>query len=423
MADKKNYILNPKDSVTLPYIKIYRSELAVIKEVAKKHSLTMPSYAFWFLCLLSHAVCENVDGENRLSGHLKKPQTYIPLKELKEVLGVPTKKKALEILSTLRDEYKVLDFVALHKYFSSIKIYIHFKRIIDVRSLPSGVYSRQNTNAYKNAMAIKNNYGFFFINKEEFFKIFYLNKKGQKTGVQDYYFLLRLNCVHNAEEFIEEIPAELSNTHIALWKLRFSQNDIDKHNKSNVDLKNIDFDNDEESLEYFLSVDCDDDKKDNFEIVNDDINEKSEIEYCLYLRRKCLTNFLNISDRTVQRYNSMLSQAGLINTVYLPKRGTVITFPLLDVITSEKRNDDNDCNNDDDCENDNHEDSDSENNEKYIDNIEALRNKVRCAKRNAKEITKRIKCIVIDFIKSSNNYTAYNRKYLFLNINTGKLLC
>lgn len=347
-------ITNKKDSPLFEDIKIYREELEVLRKVGT-HS-NMSSYGYYFLQLLSRAVCENVDGYNEIFINGNKPQLYVKIKDLANIFGVKRRKDAVKIVEILRDEFGVLDFAFVGGYMKTQKFYIYFKKVLC--SLPKGTYSRKNIEAFNNAMAIKNNEGFFYINKEEFFNVFYKNNRYQK-GIQDFYLLIRLNCVYSVDYFSDNVPAQLQNCHIALWRLEY-----------------------------------------------DKTNSENQIEYSLYCRRKPLCDFLRISDKTIQRYSEILSNVNLVQTIYYHHRGNAFLFPLLDAIVEddEKR----DSNNNNDC---------NTSERKY------KKTERKFDKKKISEITMLIKEIIYNFIKAINYYTTYKRKYLFLNIYTKKLSC
>ncbi|MGN1420227.1 MAG: hypothetical protein ACI4XC_01780 [Eubacterium sp.] len=350
--------INTTESPLFPQCKIYREELERLRTI-EKHS-NMPSYGFYFLQLLSRAVCENVDGNGEIFINGNKPQMYIKAKELASLFGVKTRKLAIKILDDLRDVYKVLDYVMVAGYMKAQKFYVFFNKIIC--TLPKGTYSRENKNAFYNEMAIMNNEGFFYIDKEEFFNTFYVNNKSPK-GIQDFYLLLRINSVYNIDNFENVVPYSLRNCHVALWKLEY------------------DFSKGDE-----------------------------QIQYSLYCRRSPLCKFLRISDKTIQRYSKILSNAKLIKTIYFHHRGNVFLFPLIDSIANEE----------------NQNFDDESNFDETTIKHKAVRRKLISRSFNNKkisEVTEQIRNIIYNFIKSVCEYTTYGRNYLFLNINKTKSIC
>lgn len=248
-------------------IKYYRNEIEYLKKLKCKSKFK--SYAFFYLCLLSKAVCRNVDTKNKTSLS-NKPNTYIKINELCNTLGVKYKSEALNILEVLKETYHSIDFEIVNKI-----VYIYFT--IKSESMPDGDYSRHNTDAYKNAMSIKNNEGFILIDKYVFFNTFFNNTISK--GIQDFYVYLRLNTVYNDENLNDYIPKKLRNKYITLWKPSV-----------------ISFD------DTALSV---------------------------YAHQNDFARLFNVNEKTIQRYLKALKYAHMLSYYYINKRGTTIVFSFL----------------------------------------------------------------------------------------------
>ena len=273
---------NKSNSMYFEEAKFYRSELDKMCDFGRRS--VNKSYAYYALRIMSIAVCENVDSENRIKIDGKKPQLYIEQRKLRKLFGVPSFPIALNVLENLKEKYNFLDYkiVSTSRTRYIKVVYIYIKKCI--RKVPKGAYSRMNANAFSNAMAIKNNTGFFFVNKKELFDIFF--KGNEHHGAEDLYILLRLNCVHDPDNTNGIVPEELRDCNIALWKLKNDQYDA--------------FGN--------------------------------EIKFIFYLRQKELAKFLNIKIKTLQKYMTKLRKIGMIDNIYLQKRGTMFLFPELDRI-------------------------------------------------------------------------------------------
>ena len=277
---------NPTSS---PYFydgKILRKEIAFARGLGKHKKIK--NYAFDYVVLLSRAVCDNVDkvGDVELKNS-DKPQAYIRVCDLPEVLGVTTEKEALEILDVLKNKYNAIDYdvkMRRHGRFMYRTAYFHF--YVGVKYITRGTYSRRNKNAVNCMSAILNDEGFVYIDKTAFFKTFYGGK--EQAGILDYFMLLRLNAVYNADYMEEYIPNDLRNCHMALWRV--------------------------------------------------DAKSKEKSEFSIYCRISDIADFLNISPLTINMYNKQLEKAGLLHNIYLNKRGTVFLFPLLDKLNSDEYN-------------------------------------------------------------------------------------
>lgn len=262
---------NNRFSPAYQNIKYYRNEIEYIKKLKCKSKFK--SYAFFYLCLLTKAVCTNVDVKNKTSMK-NTPNTYIKINDLKYVFGVNSKVQAYDILKILKDKYKAIDYQIINNKI----IYISFN--IKSQSLPSGEYSRENTTAYNNAMSIKNKEGFILVNKLDFFNTFFYNNYSK--GIQDFYIYLRLNTVYNDKNYYEYIPNKLRNKHITLWKpMTIKYNDA------------------------LLS---------------------------LYCHQDDLANLFNVNVKTIQRYLKTLKRLHIVSYAYVAKRGTAIILSYLDTI-------------------------------------------------------------------------------------------
>lgn len=260
--------------------KFYRNDLRKIAKLSSKTKYD--SYAFFFICLLSQAICEDVDGKGLISHVTGRPQTYIETRKLAHLFGVKKRKKAKEILHNLKNNYGVIDYVTAKKYSkgSTVEtVYIHFNAGIVEESLAKGTYAKENTDAYNTAMAVKNNDGFFLVNKNDIINTFY-SDKCTSHGVQDLYVLLWLNSANNIKHnnaFENIIPQQLNDAQTVIWKLKESTG-------------------------------------------------TDENMFSVYCRQSFLSNILNVSIKTIQRFIKTLKKADIIKNEYLNKRGTIIAF-------------------------------------------------------------------------------------------------
>ena len=276
---------NKTHSPFYKYAKIYRQELTELKKVRLQSQ--HKSYAFTFLLLLSNAVCENVDSQNIVNINGNKPNMYLTEQELKNLLNVKSRAELNHILNNLVANYNAIQFKIIKSYCQGHRIYYYYFYFnICNQYIEKGNYSRNNVDAFNNVMAIKNNEGFILVNKTQLFDTFYKTNKNS-IGIEDLYLLLRLNTVFNSNNLIDSVPEKLKNFHIALWK-----------NKNN----------------------------------------NADIEYSLYCRQSDFSSIFGVSTKTISRYMKILKKAGLIDYSYLYKRGTVISFSYLDQICDEYEN-------------------------------------------------------------------------------------
>ncbi len=258
-------------------LKIYRKEIEKVKNMKLKSHNT--NYAFYFLCLYSNAICENVDtkGVTKMIG---KPNFYFLNEEIRNVFGVSTDKQGFDILDVLKNKYKVIDYERIKSEKLSIsksKIYVYIN--LKNENLPKGDYTAKNKNALNNKTAIKANDGFVLINKLDFFNKFYSNREC-KPNVKDLYFLFRLNTVFNEEKLYDVIPENLQKIHIVLWR------PTKLHS--------------------------------------------TEVNFSFYAKLNSIFNYYRIDERNQPRYLGKLEDENLISLIRLPNRGTVVIFSYLD---------------------------------------------------------------------------------------------
>ncbi len=264
------------NSVFSPYfedVKFFRKEFVNIRKLAKTDRKN--NYAYCFLSLLTNAVCENVDTENR-TRMKNKPNVYINMSMLKRMLCTKTIKEAKSILEVLEKNFGAIEYKIINRL-----VYIHFN--ICNSHIIKGDYSRNNDDAFTTEMAIKNNEGFIMPNKAELFNTFYKDYK--EHGSADTYIFLRLNAAHNSNNLDDYIPAFAKSSYLALWK-----------------------------------VDCSYDEE--------------TVEYSLYCRQKAIAEFLGMNIKRLQRYFHRFVSLELVEKIVLNKRGIVIIFNELEKICS-----------------------------------------------------------------------------------------
>lgn len=233
------------------------------------------NYAFWFLCLLSKVICNNVDPKGILTEHISNPHFYITLRELIQLFGVRTKSDALLILETLVNRYNAIDFYQD----KSGKIWVHLNFGLHNYISQKG-YRRHNADGTlsdeaKIAYSVNNNHGYFSFSKVEIFKRFFTDDSSH--GVWDLFVLLFLNSTCNSLHTSDCFPEGLKGLHFCLWRTK---------NGNSMIAPRLSF----------------------------------------YIRQPELAEFLDVDTRTIQRYLNKLEENKLISTITMPGRGICVIF-------------------------------------------------------------------------------------------------
>ena len=194
--------------------KFYRDELDQLRKV--KFESKTRDYAYCFLVLLSKSICQNVDTKNK--SKIKNPNMYIKLSEFEAIFGIKKYQQTLEILNTIKNRYNAINYSIEKVFLNGEKqkiIYIHFN--ICNGDIKRGDYYEFYDLHHDTVTGIIKNDGFILVDKKQLFKTFFKNNNSPQ-GPRDLYILLRLNMVFHSSEIADEIPDELKDYHIALFK-------------------------------------------------------------------------------------------------------------------------------------------------------------------------------------------------------------
>lgn len=261
--------MNSKN-ITYPnslYLNIDRQELEKVKRIQTK--FTDNNYAFWYICLFSHLICKDVDEDGIFVFESFTPHCYIKAVDIKNVLNVKTYNEATHILNTLKNNYSAIDFRKYEdKVFLEFKISVDFKKTYDVYF--KKYINGRETPEYKRLKAINHNNGFFMINKMELFYHFY-NRPEYEHGILDFWILLFLNHIINAEKINYYIASELKAIPFCLWGV-----------------------------------------------------ESNFSKYSILINYNKLARLLNVSERTIKRYIKTLNESEIITTISFKGQGIVI---------------------------------------------------------------------------------------------------